>query len=399
MNNRIGALIILIVATSSILSGIMPAFANSTRPATTISNTIRVEPSPILKNIPMGMQSIVKFNSVVEYESQLLLIDKSPLAEVKTQSKSYTGNYNLYYVQVGLECTVKPSVLMITGLHAQNEWELTHVMLNFINKVINVKDNQVQTNKYILDRVCLVFIPMANPYGYFASKDGVHHNGHGADVKNAELINWHDNSEYDYYYGVNLNRNFDMNFNEFVDLPFSVQSYWNGIDYGYANYFMMPYTLTGEKDTVSDNIPRQLKPDADTYDYKGEAPFSEPETQLVRDLFTKYKIKSFYDWHKMNPWQNNNSSVVPNQYYAEVTPLITDALKKVELRNQGANILDTNFIKMDTYAGNGPYAQNWGVNKMGAKGFGWEMGNNFPVAIWTDAYIQIFYEGILWGIK
>ena len=344
----------------------------------------KVLPMPEIQNVAMPVK-IARYKDYKEYENELksLVTNSAGKMRYNSDRSSAAGNYPLYWLEIGNSSN--PTIFIITGLHMTNEWELPHVVMSFVNKLISADDNQSAFNKYILSNYHLVIIPMANPWGYFADPKGAHHNGRTASVPVSQRITWHRNTNYNTYYGVNLNRNFDIGFNKYQDLPQAAKPYWNGKDYGIANYFMKP-------------VKGQLKPDALQYDYKGPSPFSEPETQLIRDLFLEYKPIAFFDWHKMNPWQTNNTSLLPTKYYDQTKVLIQQAVSRVNYRH-GANIEGTVFMKLETYADGGPYALNWGSTKMGALGFGWETGSNYPTPVWTDAYMEMIYRSIEWSIK
>jgi len=212
-------------------------------------------------------------------------------------------------------------------------------------------------------------------------------------------------SQYDRYFGVNLNRNFDWNWAPYPRLPWSVRDYWNGRDYGSANYFMAPYFIDENGvevyDPHGDRENWVLKPDPDVYDFKGSAPFSEPETQLIRDLVTmRYRVVGFADWHTMNPWQTNNVSYISGseeKRFAMIN-LVDAAIQRVNRRHSEASeaIPRSRHIVMEEYGGDAPTSINWAQNREGIRSFGWEMGTQLPVVIWTDAYMEMFYRSIYW---
>jgi hypothetical protein len=354
------------------------------------------------KDLPMGFQ-IEKYGNFQQYEGQLRRLEEAHPAQFAYHSdrKTYGEDYDLYWVTVG--DIAKPAIFVISVTHAKNEWQGAHIVMHFIEKVLDPNDNQRLFNRRLLENFCIVAIPVVNTWGYFASPDGKHYNKHASPVPGIENAKWHDMSAYDYYYGVNLNRNFDWNWEAYRSLPWSVKTYWNGKDYGYANYFMMPFYIDSNGDEIFDPTNTHpnhiLKPDLEVYDYKGAAPFSEPETQLIRNLFNKYKIIGFIDWHLMNPWQEHNVSYISQIEDADsMITLVNEGLRRVNNRNKatGLRLPKSNHNVMEKYDGNAPYSVNWAQNQMGVRSFGWETGTSYPEQLWTDAYMEIFYRTIYW---
>jgi hypothetical protein len=321
-----------------------------------------------------------------------------------TDRKCYGGSHDLYWVTVG--DTEKPAIFMTSVLHAQNEWQGAHILLRFLEKTVTASDNQQAFNAALLDSHCIVAVPMANPWGYWESLDGKHYNNHPAPVPNIETYTVHDTELYDWYYGVNLNRNFDINWEQYGLLPWSVQSYWNGSDYGYANYFMMPYYLDENENLVYDPNNQHpnhvLGPYTDIYDYKGAAPFSEPETQLIRDLCCRFNLVGFSDWHLMNPWQSNNSSNIsgldPERGW--IRTKIEEAVARVNLRHPGDMPMPApKHIDSNTYDGGAPFATNWSAHKLGVRSFAWETGQNYTQQQISDVYLEMMYLSCYWMAK
>ena len=357
---------------------------------------------PFPRNVAMGFP-VEKYENCDQYVAHLRSLNHRypDLFDYQTDRKTYGSNYGLYWVTVG--DTNKPAFFIVSVLHAKHEWQGAHIVLHFIEKILDPNDNQREFNTALLQNFCIVAVPMVNTWGYFASPDGKHYNKHAARVKDINKANWHDMTHYDYYYGVNLNRNFDWNWDTYPNLPFSVKQYWRGTDYGSANYFMMPFYINENGAEVYDpqnmHPNHILKPDLEVYDYKGEKPFSEPETQLIQDLFGRHRIVGFIDWHLMNPWQTNNASYISRHVDRQaMVRLIDEGIQIVKQRHKGkeAQLPPTQHIIMEEYDHNAPYSVNWAQNRMGVKSFGWETGTGFPVEVWTDAYMEIFYRALYW---
>ncbi len=359
---------------------------------------------PLPQDVAMGF-AVSNFPDHGAYTAELeRLKSRYPNGfDYRSDRTSYDGEYPLYWITVG--DTSKPTIFFVAVLHAKNEKSGTQMILRFAEKLLDPEDDQREFNQAFLSHFSLVAVPMANPWGYFASTDGKHYNAHAAEVPGIEAADWHDMREYAHYNGVNLNRNFDWNWEAYPNLPWSVRSYWNGQDYGYANYFMAPYYRDAGGNEVyspkGEYPDRILRPDPEVYDYKGESPFSEPETQLIRDLVTRrYRVVGFADWHTMNPWQTQNASLTsggdPSQAVAQ--QLIDEGLRRVNARNgrSAAPIPDCRHLVMEKYDNNAPYAANWAHNAAGVRSFAWETGTQLPDEVWTDAYLEMFYRSIYW---
>jgi hypothetical protein len=356
------------------------AFTTMSALLTTISMFMpvgRVTP-PQLVDVSMGI-TYTKFQNLAEYESELNALANSPLVNVKVAENSYTDNLPIYLIEIGNRN--KPTIFMDAALHALNEWQTVHILLKFAHDLVTTGTPQDDFDEYILDNYCVVLVPIANPWGYFEAANGMHHNGHVSTVTDIQNLTWHDYTNYAEYKGVNLNRNFDAGWEEFQNLPWSVQSYWNGTDYGTANYFMMPN-------------PPVLAPDYGSYDSKGITPFSEPETQVIRNVFNEYDVIMYFDWHCMNDWQSNASAHIPEANTVDITNLVNAATTRVNNRNQSQDKLQQAVV-ITPEGYNAPTALRWATTKTKAFGFGYETGRlNLPDELWTDMYLELMYRGI-----
>jgi len=112
--------------------------------------------------------------------------------------------------------------------------------------------NTDSTAKYLVDNREMYFLPVVNPDGYYYNQT-TNPSGGG---------NWRKNRKNNGNgtYGVDLNRNFGP------------QAYWN-------------YNNSGSSTTTSAS------------DYRGTAPFSEPETQAIRDFLSSHQIKTAFNYH------------------------------------------------------------------------------------------------------
>jgi len=357
---------------------------------------------PFPRDVQMGF-TLEKYPNFDQYLADLEALRDAnrEMFGMYTDRTTYGGDYPLYWVTIG--DTNKPAIFIVSVVHAKEEWQGAHLTMAFLRKILDPQDNQRDFNSVFLENFCVVAIPMVNIWGYFESPDGMHYNDHGAPVPDIAKADWHDMTYYDYYYGVNLNRNFDWNWEAYPSLPWSVKKYWNGTDYGFANYFMMPFYRDEAGNEIFDPTNTHpghiLKPDPTVFDYKGESPFSEPETQLIRDLFARYRIVGFMDFHLMNSWDTRNASYISTGADRnKMIEWVDDAIVTVNRRNRSASapLPKTQHIVMEEYDGNAPYSVNWARNKMHVKSFDWETGTNFPQQVWTDAYMEMYYRALFW---
>lgn len=104
--------------------------------------------------------------------------------------------------------------------------------------------------------------------------------------------------------------------------------------------------------------------------FRGEAAFSEPETQAIRNLFSKRKFGSWMDYHAYG-----NAVIWPPGYTRDLSP--DDAV----FRDLGKKIVASNGYSADTIArqfylsyGSG---LDWAYTRFGTLGFCTEMGTSF----------------------
>lgn len=143
----------------------------------------------------------------------------------------------------------EPEVLYTSLLHAREPAGLMAVMYFMYYLLENYATNP--SVQYLVNNRELYFIPVINPDGYEYNRT-INPNGGGMWRKNRKNNGGS--------YGVDLNRNFG---------PYE---YWNAPNGGSST-----------------------TPSSDTY--RGTAPFSEPETQIIRDFTASRKIKNSLFYH------------------------------------------------------------------------------------------------------
>jgi len=170
--------------------------------------------------------------------------------------------------------------LLYTSLHHAREPESMMTVIYFMYYLLENYGSDPEAT-YIIDNRELHFIPVINPDGYVYNEQ-TNPNGGGMWRKNRREI---DNSNF----GVDLNRNY-------------------GYEWGF------------------DNIGSKPDPSSDTY--RGDSPFSEPETQAIKDYCEQHNFVFTLNYHSYGnlliyPW-GFSSTLTPDssifiQYTAEMT--------------------------------------------------------------------------------
>ncbi|MCU0852694.1 MAG: M14 family metallopeptidase [Thermoplasmata archaeon] len=167
--------------------------------------------------------------------------------------------------------------VMIVGLHHAREWSTSELVLEVVKNLTTAYGNDTRLS-WLVDNRELWIVPVVNPDGLdFALADD--------DMwrKNRRL-NW------DGSYGVDLNRNYNGSQNG------DSAGEWGGVG--------------------TSHIP--------TYDtYCGEAPFSEPETQAIRDMVLARDFQIALDFHSygedvMWPWSYTTNLTADNEDFVRL---------------------------------------------------------------------------------
>lgn len=173
----------------------------------------------------------------------------------------------LYWVQMGDNPnTEEPQEkeVLYTGLHHAREPNGLSALIFFMWYLLENYDTDPEV-KFLMNNTALYFIPCVNPDGYIYNET-LFPQGGGNWRKNRKL-------NYDNSYGVDLNRNY-------------------GYQWGYDN--------TGSSYTPTSSV------------YRGMGPFSEPETQAVRNFCIQHKFVTALNYHTYGnllvyPWGYSDS--------------------------------------------------------------------------------------------
>ncbi|MCX7955320.1 MAG: M14 family zinc carboxypeptidase [Bacteroidales bacterium] len=172
----------------------------------------------------------------------------------------------------------EPKILYIGLTHAREPMSMQQIFFFALYLLENYNHPSV---KYLIDNSEIYIIPCANPDGYV--KNNIENpEGGGMHRKNCRNVGT-------YNKGVDLNRN-----------------------YGYMWGF--------------DNIGSSNYPDAETY--RGTAPFSEPETQAIKNFIEQIKFDFIIDHHcysnvLLNPWSYINLNTPDSLLYKFYSELLT----------------------------------------------------------------------------
>jgi len=208
-----------------------------------------------------------------------LISEKQAIGEHLTQE-----GRPIYWLKVGVNPNVdedKPAILY-NALHHAREPNSLAQMLFYIWYLLENYETDEEV-KYLMDNIELYFIPCINPDGYVYNET-TNPNGGGFWRKN-RWVNANGNPV-----GVDLNRNYGF--------------HWGIDDAGSSN------------DQLSDL-------------YRGTAPFSEPETQAVRDFCIQHKFKIALNYHSFSnlliiPWGFDNTLTPDDDAYRALANKMTE---------------------------------------------------------------------------
>lgn len=193
----------------------------------------------------------------MEYQLKVFNLLYPEFTELKTIGKSVEGR-PIYALRIG---NGKKEILMDASMHAR-EHMTTNVLMEMIDQysyhyVRGSKFGSYQV-KSVLDQASIWFVPMMNPDGVTLVQSGLNAVANKDLVRkingSSNVARWKANIR-----GVDLNRNFDATWSSIISTP--------------------PYNVPAFKN------------------YKGIAPFSEPEAKALRDFVLARPFKSYITYH------------------------------------------------------------------------------------------------------
>ena len=212
-------------------------------------------------------EMILNYPNLISHKEQIgLSLENKPIYAVKISDNPNTDED-------------EPEVLY-TALHHSKEPMSMMQMIYFMFYLLENYENNNEV-AYLLNNRELYFIPVVNPDGYVYNQKN-YPNGGGMWRKNRRLND-------DGSYGIDLNRNY-------------------GYKWGYDN--------SGSSGTPSSDI------------YRGTAPFSEPETEAVRQFCNVHRFVMALNYHSrgnllISPWGYTDSATPDSLFYMEISPEIT----------------------------------------------------------------------------
>ena len=208
-----------------------------------------------------------------------LISERQAIGEYLTQE-----GRPIYWLKIGVNPDIdedKPAILYNALHHAREPNSLAQMIFYMWHLLENYEtDEEV---KYLMENVELYFIPCINPDGYVYNET-TNPQGGGFWRKNRRI------NEGGQTFGVDLNRNYGFN--------------W-GID------------DTGSSTNSASDV------------YRGTTPFSEPETQAVRDFCVQHQFKIALNYHAFSnlliiPWGFDNSLTPDDATYRALGNKMTE---------------------------------------------------------------------------
>jgi murein tripeptide amidase MpaA len=209
-----------------------------------------------------SMGGFYTFSEVVQQLDTMYLLYPNLITAKDTIGISIEGR-PIYAVKISsdpnIDDTTKPEVLYTALIHAREPQSMMTLMYFMYYLLENYGSDDEVT--YLLDHRQLWFVPVINPDGYVYNQT-TNPNGGGMWRKNRKNNGGS--------YGVDLNRNY------------GTYEYWNSPNGGSST--------SGSSDT-----------------YRGTAPFSEPETQAMRDFVNSRRFLNALNYHTYSnlliyPW-------------------------------------------------------------------------------------------------
>ena len=206
-----------------------------------------------------------------------LISERQPIGETNT-----IQGRPVYWLRISNDPEVeqdKPKVLYTALMHAREPASMQQMLFQMWYILENYdSDPEIQ---YLVDNMEMYFVPNVNPDGYIYNET-THPNGGGMHRKNMR-------TNIDFSIGVDINRNY-------------------GYMWGYDNWGSSP------------NPPAQT--------YRGTAPFSEPETQLQKELAETYDFILALNNHTFSdlliyPWGYENLLTPDSEIFIEYAKYLT----------------------------------------------------------------------------
>ena len=256
----------------------------------------------------------------------------------------------------------KPEVLYLGQIHAK-EVISAEQALGVIHKLVdNYGDDEYVTS--LVDSREIWVVPCVNPDGADIVAKEITAYGDSDQRKNVKVTGHPEDYSIEPNLGVDLNRNFSSGWrlsrfknkiNRFIK---KFKSNWDD------SYFQRILGLDNESIGASD--------DASDSDYSGKTPFSEPETQALKNFAEKHKFSTFASFHSYD----NLIMYLPG--YKTIPESEQSILREIanEMRNRQKHeqYHVVQFRDLENVTGS---FEDWLYDKFGTKAFVFEIGKGF----------------------
>jgi len=238
------------------------------------------------------------YHTYAELDTELhqLAAAHSQIAQVRSIGKSLEGR-ELWAIKISdnvAQDEPESTVVFVGGHHAR-EWISVDVPFLLAKHLLN----QYGTDTLVVNQTEIWIVPMVNP------------DGHQYSVTNQRLWRKNRRNNGDGTFGVDLNRNYSYQ--------------WGGPG--------------SSGDTFSDT-------------YRGAAPFSEPETQAVRDFLQQHRPSGLISYHNFSqlilyPWGHTNNPAPDESLLNNLAVAMADRIRVVH------NVSYTSQQSSDLYLASG----------------------------------------------
>ena len=189
------------------------------------SGNVSAETVPLLQGYGFSDYRVYGYNEM--YDDLMTLQKNYPSMRLDSLGKTIDGR-ELYHVVVGNPSA--PKKILVHGSIHSREYIVTKVVMRELASLLEMekKESGYQGNsiKHLLQNTCIHFVPMLNPDGVSLVQNGL--NGIGSEELRKsvlEIAQKEHVTNFSYYFhlwknnlrGVNLNKNFDVNWEQTVD--------------------------------------------------------------------------------------------------------------------------------------------------------------------------------------
>ena len=246
------------------------------------------------------IEDVLEYEDTIRGEYHTLAEIENILSNIADNYPDITSLYSIGTTYEGrdiwcLEITDNPGVdegepgVLFMGLHHAREWPTVEICLYLANELTSNYDSDPSITD-VVDNVRLWLVTCVNPDGYYYCHDQSH--------------DWRKNRQpYPPYIGVDLNRNYAGSSNG------DPWGSWGSVDSG----------------SISNHPNSEV--------YCGPWPFSEYETNAVKDIFLNNDISAAISWHThgelvLYPWAYSFQNPPDSEYLSQVAQEIASRITR-----------------------------------------------------------------------